>query len=79
MGHLLCLQPTFGCGWARVNGIIEGYVFRGVYLNISVWILRGDETYSALAFVLHLVLMFPGNSNFGKKISPRLMRQQPKD
>ena len=54
-----------------MNVIIEGYVFRGVYLNISVWILRGDERILLLAFVLHLVLMFPGNSNFVKKDLPK--------
>ena len=48
--------------------LINGYVSSDVYLNISVWILRGkDEPILPLAFVLRLVLMFPGNSNFVKR------------
>ena len=51
-----------------MNVLINGYVSSDVYLNISVWILRGkDEPILPLAFVLRLVLMFPGNSNFVKR------------
>ena len=55
-----------------MNVIIDGYVFRNVYLNISVWILRGKhEPILLLAFVVNLVLMFPGNSNFVKRDLPK--------
>ena len=55
-----------------MNVIIDGYVFRNVYLNISVWILRGKhEPILLLAFVVNLVLTFPGNSNFVKRDLPK--------
>ena len=55
-----------------MNVIIDGYVFRNVYLNISVWILRGKhEPILLLAFVVNVVLMFPGNSNFVKRDLPK--------
>ena len=43
-----------------------------VYLNVPVWMGRGeDEPILLLAFVLHLVSMFPGNSNFDKRNLPK--------
>lgn len=49
--------------------VVNECVFRGVYLNVSMWMWREGEdgTILLLAFVLHLGLMFPSNSNFDKR------------
>lgn len=64
----MCLQLTFGYGWLWVNVIVDECVFRDVYLNLFVGIGRGEgKPIVLVAFVLHLVIMFPGNSNFDKR------------
>lgn len=50
-----------------MNIIINECVFRDVYLNMSLWMKRGEKTNLFYFSFCCLVLMFPGNSNFDKR------------